>query len=299
LTTGQFNEAIENVLLYAKTTNKNLNVQTDIINNIKEPNHALLEQVNEKPLTVPTNHVFSVSQFVGYQKCPRLYQYRHVMKIPEKPKYYFDFGSTLHYVVEQLTKMQKEKQPTNETIAFELLDKFWNPQGYKTKLDAKRDYDDAKAVLQVFLDEQSKCTSEILDIERAFETIIGDVRVRGRIDRVDKDKDGLIVIDYKTSKKEVSLNKLKTDMQLIVYALAMKDAYSNNNSDNAADECRLKIGNWFLRPNKKIFFIPEKQAMADIQVEIQEMAKKINNAEFKPKKGTWECNYCDYKCLCD
>jgi DNA helicase-2/ATP-dependent DNA helicase PcrA len=300
LTTGQFNEAIENVLLYAKTTNKNVDVQTEIINNIKEPNYQLLEQITEKPLTVPSDHVFSVSQFVGYQKCPRLYQYRHILKIPEKPKYYFDFGSTLHYVVEQLTKMQKEKQPINETIAFDLLDKFWDPKGYKSKLDIQRDYNDAKAVLQIFLDEQSKRKTEILDIERAFETTIGDIRIRGRIDRIDKEEGtSLVVIDYKTSKKEVSLNKLKNDMQLLVYALAMKDMYNNSNKDRDDTESQLKVGNWFLRPNKKVFFTPEKQALDDIQVEIQEMAKKINNAEFKPKKGTWECNYCDYKCLCD
>ena len=307
LTIGQFNEAIENVLLYAKTTNKNLNLQTDIINNIKEPNYNLLleqeKEITEKPLTVSSDHVFSVSQFVGYQKCPRIYQYRHILKIPEKPKYYFDFGSTLHKVVEQLTKMQKNKQPINEKIAYELLDKFWDPKGYKAEIDIKRDYAEAKTVLQVFLEEQNKRKTEILDIERDFETTIGNIRIRGRIDRIDKDKESLTVIDYKTSKKETSLNKLKTDMQLIVYALAMKDLHHHNNNNSNETECDserpLKVGNWFLRPNKQIFFTPEKQAIEDIQTEIQDMAKKINNAEFKPKKGTWECKNCDYKCICD
>jgi ATP-dependent exoDNAse (exonuclease V) beta subunit len=29
------------------------------------------------------------------------------------------------------------------------------------------------------------------------------------------------------------------------------------------------------------------------------VASKIKAAAFEPKKGSWECNYCDYKCLCD
>jgi DNA helicase-2/ATP-dependent DNA helicase PcrA len=292
ISAGQFNEAIETVLLYAKSTNKNIDLQTEIINKIKEPDYTLLEQTNEKPLTVPSDHIFSVSQFVGYKKCPRLYQYRHILKIPEKPRHYFDFGSAIHTVVEHLTRMQKEKQPLNDTIAFELLDKFWDPKGYKTELDAKRDYNAAKTVLHDFIDELNKNKTEILDIERAFETTIGNVRIRGRIDRIDKDQTGLIVVDYKTSKKTPSVNTLKKDIQLIVYALAIRDMYKNS-------ENNVTIGEWFLRTNEKIFFTPEKQAIEDTQTEIQELAKKINNAEFNPKKDTWECNYCDYKCLCD
>ncbi len=114
LTAGRFNEAIENVLLYAKSTNKNLDIKTELIGKIKEPDYSVLEQADEKPVTVPENHVFSVSQFVGYKKCPRLYQYRHVMKIPEKPRYYFDFGSSLHSIAEQLTRMQKDGKTINE-----------------------------------------------------------------------------------------------------------------------------------------------------------------------------------------
>ena len=121
LATGKFGEAIENVLLYAKSTNKNLDIKTELIDKIKEPDYSALEKVNEEPVTVPENHIFSVSQFIGYKKCPRLYQYRHVMKIPEKPRYYFDFGSSLHSIAEQLTRMQKDGKPINEKVADELL----------------------------------------------------------------------------------------------------------------------------------------------------------------------------------
>ena len=119
-------------------TNKDLDIKAQIIGKIKEPDYTCLEQTCEAPVTVSENHVFSVSQFVGYKKCPRLYQYRHVFKIPEKPRYYFDFGSSLHNIAEQLTKLQKEDKPTDETVAFDLLSKFWDPKGYKSKIDEKR-----------------------------------------------------------------------------------------------------------------------------------------------------------------
>jgi DNA helicase-2/ATP-dependent DNA helicase PcrA len=290
LATGKFNEALQDVLLYAKSTNKDLDVKNELICKLKEPDYSVLEQADEKPVTVPENHVFSVSQFVGYKKCPRLYQYRHVMKIPEKPRYYFDFGSSLHSIAEQLTRMQKDGKAINEAIAEELLAKFWDPKGYKSKIDEQRDYAEAKAILKVFLDEQAKSKTEIVDIERWFETSIGDTRLRGRIDRIDRDGSSYTVVDYKTSKKAPSLNELKKDMQLLVYAIAVKEMYGGG---------PLKVGNWFLRSNEKVFFEPEDQAIEAMRIEIAEMASKIKAASFEPKKGSWDCNYCDYGCLCD
>jgi RecB family exonuclease len=130
-----------------------------------------------------------------------------------------------------------------------------------------------------------------VDIERWFETSIGDIKLRGRIDRIDKDGSGFTVVDYKTSKKATSLNELKKDMQMLVYALAVKEIYPGDNP--------LKVGNWFLRSNEKVFFEPENQAIEAMRIEIAEKAAKIKAAVFEPKKGSWECNYCDYKCLCD
>ena len=291
LTTGQFSVALENVLLFAKSTNKTLDIKADLIAKLKEPDYSLLSKTEEVPVTVPENHVFSVSQFVGYKKCPKLYQFRHVMKIPEKPRYYFDFGSSLHSIAEQLTRMQKDGKTIDERVAFELLGKFWDPKGYKSKIDEKRDYDEAKEILKVFLDEQAKSKTEIVDIERWFETSIGEVKLRGRIDRIDKDGPNYTVVDYKTSKKAPSLNELKKDMQLLVYALAVRGMYG--------DGGKLKVGDWFLRSNEKLFFEPEQKAIETMQAEIAEMAAKIKAASFEPKKGSWECNYCDYQCLCD
>jgi DNA helicase-2/ATP-dependent DNA helicase PcrA len=213
------------------------------------------------------------------------------MKIPEKPRYYFDFGSSLHSIAEQLTRMQKDGKAINEAVAEELLAKFWDPKGYKTKIDEQRDYAQAKAILKVFLEEQAKSKTEIVDIERWFETSIGDIKLRGRIDRIDKDGSSYIVVDYKTSKKASSLNELKKDMQMLVYALAVKEIYPGDNP--------LKVGNWFLRSNEKVFFEPENQAIEAMRTEIMDMAAKIKAASFEPKKGSWECTQCDYKCLCD
>jgi DNA helicase-2/ATP-dependent DNA helicase PcrA len=281
-------KAIENVLLIAKCNDKDRDIN-EIIAQIKEPDYSSLEQVcEEKPITISDSHLFSVSQFISYKKCPRLYQYRYLMKIPEKPRYYFDFGASVHNIVEQLTKQLKEGKQINQDIAYDLLQKYWDPKGYKSKIDEKRDYKEAKAILKVFLDEQANSKSEIVDIERWFKTSIGDVQVNGRIDRIDKDGEDFTVIDYKTSKKASSLNELKKDMQLLVYTIAVNELYGS----------KPVVGDWFLRSNEKVFFKPEDQAIEALKTELIDIAGKIKAGQFEPKES-WECNHCDYSCLCD
>ena len=251
-------EAIENILLIAKCQNRDRDIK-EIIAQIKEPDYSTLEQVcEEKPVTISDDHLFSVSQFISYKKCPRLYQYRYLMKIPEKPRYYFDFGASIHNIVEQLTKLLKEGKPINQDVAYELLQKYWDPKGYKSRIDEKRDYKEAKAILKVFLDEQAKSKSEIVDIERWFKTTINNVQVNGRIDRIDKEGSDFTVIDYKTSKKAQSLNELKKDMQLLVYTIAVNEVYGS----------KPLVGDWFLRSNEKVFFKPEDQAIDALKTEL-------------------------------
>ena len=283
-----YGKAVENILLIAKCQNRDCDIK-EIIAQIKEPNYSILEQVcEEKPVKFSADHLFSVSQFISYKKCPRLYQYRYLMKIPEKPRYYFDFGASIHNIVEQLTKLLKEGKPINQDVAFELLQKYWDPKGYKSRIDEKRDFKEAKAILKVFLDEQAKSKSEIVDIERWFKTTINNVQVNGRIDRIDKEGSDFTVIDYKTSKKAQSLNELKKDMQLLVYTIAVNEVYGS----------KPLVGDWFLRSNEKVFFKPEDQAIDALKTELADIAAKIKAGQFEPKES-WECNHCDYGCLCD
>ena len=43
---------------------------------------------------------FSYSKMGMYKECPQKYKFRYVLKLPEKPKYYFAFGSALHKTME-------------------------------------------------------------------------------------------------------------------------------------------------------------------------------------------------------
>jgi len=290
INTGDFVEAIEKILLIAKSKNKNFNIK-DVLCKIKEPDCIQLKQekFNDETLIVAENPVFSISQFNTYKRCPRIYRYRYLLRIPEKPKYFFDFGASLHNVVEHLTKMIKDGTPVSYDVALELLDKYWHSKGYKSKLDETRDYEEAKDILKTFLGEQAKLKSEIVEIEKSFETKLDDFMIRGRIDRIDKDGDDYIVIDYKTAKRSSSERELKKDMQLLLYSVVTEEMFGKKPS---------KVGIWYLRPNQTKLVKVEEDDLEAIRAEMRLIVENIKAGKFDPTPG-WECRNCDYDCLCD
>jgi DNA helicase-2/ATP-dependent DNA helicase PcrA len=292
---NDFNDAIEKILLMAKAINEDMDIRKEVIAKIKEPDYSkIIKQIKngsiDKEKLVPSKDLtFSYSQLSTYKRCPKIYLYRYLLKVPPKPRYYFQFGADIHTIVEELSKMIKEGRKVDYKIALEILKRNWKPKGYKSRLDEKRDYDEAKEILKIFLKEQENMTTEIIDIERPFMTEIDGIKVGGRIDRIDKDGTEYIVIDYKTAKTATSANEIKKDLQLILYSLVTEHLYNKRPK---------KICIWFLRLNKKVFVDVEDESIESIKMEIKEIVNNIMNENFDPNPG-WECRNCDYDCLCD
>ncbi len=64
---------------------------------------------------------------------------------------------------------------------------------------------------------------ELVAIEQGFAATVGDARLVGRVDRLERDDDGrLVVIDLKTGKTKVKADELPTHPQLGAYQLAVE-----------------------------------------------------------------------------
>ena len=63
---------------------------------------------------------------------------------------------------------------------------------------------------------------QVLKVEHPFDIAVGDVRLVGAIDRIDRNPDGegIRIIDYKTGRGEPRPDSLPDDLQLAVYHLA-------------------------------------------------------------------------------
>jgi CRISPR-associated protein Cas4 len=294
ISSENYHEAIEKILFYAKKKSSDIdvvklkesislphfdNIQKEIINKIEYQD------------IMKDDHIFSVSQFNTFKNCPRMYEYHYIYRIPSLLRSHFDFGSAVHKVIEVLTKEStKSRESLTIKLAIDLLRREWDPKGFRSKLDEKRSFQEAEEILKVFIEEQNKMDGKILEIEKDFVLNISGINIKGRIDRIDmiNNKD-LLVFDYKTSKAASSENKLKEDMQLILYSLVIEQTY---------DKRPIEVGCWYLRKNKRVMIHVTEKEVTEILEQINSIVNQIKMGSFPPKPG-WVCKNCDFSIICD
>ena len=265
-----------------------------IVKNISELDYdAILKQISDGEIKeekiIEEELTFSASQFNTYSRCPRIYKYNYVYRIPTLPKPYFDLGGTVHNVIEELSKKIMNGEKIDLELATQYLDAYWKSSGYSTELEEKQAKEDAIEILDTFIKEQEKMKTKIVDTEKRFTIMLDGNSISGFIDRIDKDGEDYIIWDYKTSKTPISENDLRKDFQLLIYDMAVQELFGKRPK---------QVGLWFLRPNKKIVIEPKDEDIQKIKEEILETIKCIMDEDFTPKPG-WECGNCDYVLLCD
>ena len=77
---------------------------------------------------------YSQSKMGLYRECPLKYKFRYILKIPEKPKYFFTFGTILHSVMEYLYSAP-QFPPLDDTLKFfeqKWIAQTWQEKGYQS-----------------------------------------------------------------------------------------------------------------------------------------------------------------------
>jgi len=286
-----FSKVIPKVMMLDKIQGNN---PSSLLKGIKELDYkSVMKQIEdakiEKEKELEEIPTFSVSQFNTYNRCPRIYRYSYVFRLPTPAKPYFDFGSTIHKVCEELTKDIMDGEEVSIELALQYLEAYWKNEGYSSETEEQQAKEESKHILQTFLDEQSKMKTKIVALEKKFIIKIGDYNVLGYIDRIDQDGDDYIIFDYKTAKEVTSKNKLKEDIQLLTYDLAVQDLFKKRPKE---------VGLWFLRKNKKVMVEPNDEDVEKIKKQVLETIKKIIEEDYTPTPGC-VCGNCDYKLLCD
>jgi len=286
-----YSKALPKIMLLEKLEGKD---PKSILKNLCELDYdAILKQLEDGELKqeriIEEELTFSASQFNTYSRCPRIYKYNYVYRIPTLPKPYFDLGGTVHNVIEELSKMIMNGEKIDIELATQYLDAYWKSAGYSTELEEKQAKEDAIEILDTFIEEQGKMKTKIVDTEKRFTIKVDNYSINGFIDRIDKDGEDYIIWDYKTSKTPISENELRKDFQLLIYDMAVQELFGKRPK---------QVGLWFLRPNKKVVIEPNDEDIQKIKDEILQTINRIMGEDFTPKPG-WVCGNCDYVLLCD
>src|SRR5437870_4049915 len=72
----------------------------------------------------------SHSSLSMFAECPQKYRFKYVDRIPERPRHFFSFGSSVHTALEFFYGVKTLPAPTLEQVLQHYKD-CWLPQGYK------------------------------------------------------------------------------------------------------------------------------------------------------------------------
>ena len=279
----------------------------------KEPEKKNIPNKKEKIKYDIPDH-FSFSQLSTYEKCPLQYKFQYILKIPQKGKPYFSFGSSIHNTLQEFLKSANKKYGETQESLFpsdkkpekkfsvkkfdlkfikELYEKNWIDEWYGSKKEQEDFKKKGEKMIKEFYDDFIENPPKIMEIsgqialEMPFNLKIGEDTIHGRIDRIDDRNGEIEIVDYKTGKAKDKLSAEDKE-QLLIYQMACQEVLGLKPK---------RLTYHYLEENKKMSFLGTEMEIDNLKNKMKEIIKKIKNNEFDPLPGH-DCEYCDFKDLC-
>jgi DNA helicase-2/ATP-dependent DNA helicase PcrA len=252
------------------------------------------ESALPKISAVPQDELLQLSfyQIDDYLTCPLKYKYVHILRVPILEHHTVIYGRAMH---EAVTKYFQLKMAGKKMEMAELLDIFresFDPQGFlDEKHQEERFRTGQEALIRFFKAEQLRDSRPSL-IEKEFTFFVENNRIRGRFDRVDKEGEEAIIIDFKTSglsKQKDADKRTKESLQLALYVLAYKGIYQ---------QLPKRVELHFLESGLVGTDTKDEQDCEKVIEKIKEVSCGIRQRHFSASPGFMACAYCAYNQIC-
>src|SRR5207247_170037 len=242
----------------------------------------------ELPLNdAPPIAALSYTQVDTYLRCPQMYQYRFVFRLPTRPRPQMQFGRILHEALkDSLGSIERDRPLSWEMVnaayvAAWARERFCAPEQAPSLQDLGRNY-----LRRAF---DAGDLSKPLLLEQPFSLRVDGLRLSGRIDRVDRHPDGMYeVIDYKTGSARRA-TELQRDLQLGVYALAAREVFRFS---------PLKLSYYYLETSERVTVDKPAERLEEDRQTIVRVADGIRAEPFPAKPDRMKCSACAFKLLC-
>ncbi len=231
----------------------------------------------------------SASAIQSYQRCPLQYKMQKIWNIPSEPAGAMQFGASIHRILQTYFDAIRFGRDVSDAQLLDALREDLENAGisdrYQHDLYQKQGKEQLWAVLE---DLRSRPPLKVLHTEDYFAIDVEGVKVRGRIDRVDQDSDGsVIVVDYKTGRPQ-DQKQADEALQLSVYAMAAQEKWGYQVSG-------LQFHN--IADNSRVTSIRSEKDLKKATALVKKTAEQIAAGHFEADPG-FHCKFCSYRNLC-
>ena len=237
----------------------------------------------------------SYTEIDDYRRCPARYRFAHVLRIPVLPTPPMVYGNALHRAVADFLDRKRHGEDPSLAQLEATFRSSWVGGGFISPDHESDRFAAGLAALRRFhAAEQGQPAPDL--VEQRFSFMLGNDRVVGQWDRVDRTASGVEVADYKSSvlegDEDTAQRRAARNLQLPVYALAYERTFG------ALPERTALI---FLESGDRGEVRPTAEAIGAITAVITSTAAKIRARQFaaapeRPEART--CGQCPYNAIC-
>ncbi len=248
-----------------------------------------------------TKHI-SPSQIKTYLSCGRKYKYKYVEGIkPEKVSFALPFGRAFHQTIADINLYRKKHQSLEQVDVSGLFKETFEREIQTSETPVEFDKDDdpeslvsyANKMLKLYTDHIRQMNTEVIAVEHEIEYPIQgtDYVFTGIVDAIEKDSNGICVVELKTAEKMWSDSTVDYDLQGPLYKKALTPIYPNQ-----PIQVRYDIVTRGKNPK-----VQSKYPDCDNHIRLTDLLREIiygiEKNVFTPRPG-FVCNTCDYKDMC-
>lgn len=238
----------------------------------------------------------SYSALETYKTCPLKYKFQEVDKIKTPKSKEAVFGTIMHSTL-NFIHTPSMLPPTLEQ-ALDYFSRNWNSDVFENELEERAAFSQGVSMVQDYYKKNDPAKTNIVDLESRFSIEIEAPKtqkhvISGIIDRIDKTEDGYEIIDYKTTKKMPSQEKVDNDLQLSIYL----EAFLNRYPKEIENIEKLKVSLYFLKHGVKLTATRTLEQLAKIKELFLEVIKQIEEGKFEAQVNPL-CDWCGYQNIC-
>lgn len=243
----------------------------------------------------------SASRAKDFLRCPLMFRYRTVDRLPESPSPAAARGTLVHAVLERLFDLPAGDR--TEAAALGLLDPQWaalrerQPEVlamFASGTELQEWLAQARALVSTYFQVENPRRLEPAAREQFVEVEIGDgILLRGYIDRVDRAPNGAVrIVDYKTGRSPAERFTADALFQMRFYALMLWRL-------EGVAPARLQLV--YLGDGRTLTFDPDEEDLARFEVSVRALWDQIEAAARSgvfPARRSALCGWCSFQAAC-
>lgn len=233
--------------------------------------------------------------------CPRRYRFAYLDKpAPARgaPWAHNTVGATAHLALHQWWLLPRSQRTPDEGAA--LVERNWQSVGFR---DEQQSFDACVRTaewVRGYLAEEADPRDEPVGVERTVATRTDRLAISGRVDRID-DRDGeLVVVDYKTGRRELTDDDARGSQALALYVLGARRTLRRPCSRVELHHLPTGKVAAFDHTDASLQRHVERaeQTAADIVAATDTLASGADPDDVFPPRPTRGCAWCDFRQHC-